>query len=115
MENKKKKKKEIVLWNNSHLFFLEICNSVHRLAVESRSTRKHFRDIPAVQFNKVRTANMYQQWWHYLAEAAMIQPWLKSAGGTSRNAWRSSQLWLSLSELEISENWRLTRIEQLSL
>ena len=41
-----------VLWRNSHLFFLEIGSSVHRLAAVL-STYKHFMDIPAVQFGRV--------------------------------------------------------------
>jgi hypothetical protein len=81
---------EIVLWSNSHLCCLEICISVHRLAVAYKSSSKHFSDTPAIQFDKVRIANMYQQQWYDLAETAMFQPWLKSAGGTSRNARRSS-------------------------
>jgi hypothetical protein len=56
---------------------------------------KHFTDIPAVQFCRVRIANTNQQWWHYLAETARPQPWHKSTGGTLMNAQRSSQLCLS--------------------
>ena len=84
-----------VLWSNSHLCCLEISSSVHRSAVAARSTHKHFMDTPAVQFGRVRIANMNQQWWHYLAETARPQPQLESAGGTNRNTRRSSQLCLS--------------------
>ena len=42
---------EIVHWSKSHLCCLEICISVHRLAVEFRSTNIHFRYIQAIQFD----------------------------------------------------------------
>ena len=37
--------------------------AVHRLAVAAWSTRKHFKDTLAVQFGRVRIANVNQQWW----------------------------------------------------
>ena len=92
-----------VLWSNSHLCCLEISSSVHRSAAAARSTHKHFMDTPAVQFSRVRIANRNQQQWHYLAETARPQPWLKSAGGTNRNTRRSSQLCLSQGS---EDQWR---------
>jgi hypothetical protein len=76
---------------------VEIDSSVHRLAVAALSTCGHFAGIPAVQFRRVRIANMNQQWWHDLAETARPQPWHKLAGGikANRNARRSSGLCLS--------------------
>jgi hypothetical protein len=59
-----------VLWSNSCLCCLEIGNSVHRLAAKAQSTYKHFQDISAVQFSRVRIANTNQQPEHYLAETA---------------------------------------------
>ena len=84
-----------VLWSNSHLCCLEISSSVHRPMATAQSTQKHFTDTPAVQFSRIWISNMNQQRWHYLAETARPQPWLKSAGGTNKNARRSSQLCLS--------------------
>lgn len=43
---------EMVLWSKSHLCCQEI--SVHRLAAAALSTRKHFTDIPAIQFSSIR-------------------------------------------------------------
>jgi hypothetical protein len=74
----------------SHLCCLEIGSSVHRLAVAARSICKHFMETL-----RVGIANTDQQWWHYLAETARPQPPHESAGGTRRQARRSSQLCLS--------------------
>jgi len=54
----------MVIWNNSHVYCLEICSLVYRLAVAARSTWEHFRDTPAVDFGGVGVANTNQQWWH---------------------------------------------------
>jgi hypothetical protein len=49
---------------------MEISSSAHRSAAAVPSTRKHFMEISAVQFGRVRIENTNQQWWHYLAETA---------------------------------------------
>jgi hypothetical protein len=43
-------------------------------------------DTPAVQFGRVRIANT-QQLWHYLAETARPQPWLKSMARSQEKFW----------------------------
>jgi hypothetical protein len=48
-----------------------------------------------IQFGRVRIANKNQQRWHNLAETARPRPQHKSAGGTRRDARRSSRLCLS--------------------
>jgi hypothetical protein len=50
-------------------------------------------NTPAVQFSRVRIANMNEQWWHYLAETA--RPLCESPGETRRDTRRSSPLCLS--------------------
>ena len=57
-----------------------------------------------IQFSRVGIANTNQQLWHDLAETAKPQPWHKSAGGTRRDARKSSQLCLSQ---QIEDQWRL--------
>jgi hypothetical protein len=61
---------KMVLWCSSHLCCRKISSSVHRLAVAAQSTHKYFTEAPAVQFSRVRIANMNQHPWHYLAETA---------------------------------------------
>ena len=61
-------------------------------------------DTPAVQFCRVGLTNTNQQWWHDRAETA--RPQLnghESAGGTSRNTRRSSQLCFSQGR---EDQWR---------
>jgi hypothetical protein len=45
-----------------------IQQSVHRKRLDPLA--KYFPSIPAVQFNSVRRANRYQQWWYNLAQTA---------------------------------------------
>ena len=86
----------MVLWSKSNLHCQDISSSVHRSAAAARPTHKHFTDISAVQFSRVRIATANQQQWDYLAKTARPQPWLESAGGTRRDARRSS--WLCISQ-----------------
>ena len=77
-----------VLWGTFCLCCLEIGSLVYRLvaAAASQFTHKHFMDTPAVQFGRVRIANT-QQLWHYLAETARPQPWLKSMARSQEKFW----------------------------
>lgn len=47
-----------VLWSNSHLCYLEIGSSVHRLGGSGRSTHKHLMGTPTVQLGRIRLATM---------------------------------------------------------
>jgi hypothetical protein len=40
----------------------------------------YFTNTPVVQFGRIGIANRNQQLWHYLAEKARLQSWLKSVG-----------------------------------
>jgi hypothetical protein len=92
----KERIRERVLWSNSYLCCLKTNSSVHRsVATAAPSIHKLFMDTSIVQFNRIGIANTNHQQWHYLAETARPQPQHKSAGGTNRNARRSSQLCLS--------------------
>ena len=67
-----------VPWRNSHLCFLEIGSSVHRLAAATQSTCKHFTDTPAIQFGRVQL----ETWSYDLEVIARLQPQFESAGAT---------------------------------
>jgi hypothetical protein len=50
---------EIVLWSKSHLLCQEISSSLHRSQQwQLDSLKKHFTDIPAVQFSSVGIATV---------------------------------------------------------
>ena len=65
--------------------------------VAAPSTHKHFTDISAAQFSRIRKANRNQQRWHYPVEIARPQPLHRSVGRTkvNRNTRKSSSLCLS--------------------
>lgn len=107
----------MVIWSKSHPPCLEINTSVHRSAMAGQSTHRHFMDIPADQFSRVRIANTIYQWWHYLAQTSRPQPWYESAGGGSRDN-RTPEKVLGcafLSKAKINKNQRQTSIAQLAL
>ena len=83
-----------------------------------RSICEHIKYTPAIQFGIVGIAAMNQQVWHYLAEIARPQSWDKTAGGTSQNTRRSSQLCLSQrikDQQRSAKTGRPTSIEELAL
>jgi hypothetical protein len=54
-----------ILWSKSHMCYLEIGSSFHRLAAAAGFSYKHFEDTSAVQFGRGGITNMNQHWWHW--------------------------------------------------
>ena len=67
------------------------------------STPKHFRDTAAVQFDKVRITNMYQQWLHYRAETC----WLSLGSSQQEGPAGMPGGVLSCGSKWIGDQWRL--------
>ena len=82
-------------------------------AVAAWFTCKHFTDIPAVQFSRVRIANTSQQWWHYLAETPGLSLDLSQQKGPG--GMPGVLCCASLREAKISKDVRPTSIAQLAV